>query len=86
MQSLDSIEMLKDVKRLTPFSTGQFYQTERSQATFSNQNIPTNVISMHCGLLIINGYISISEILSELKFYLDSTIIIIQNSDLSLFL
>ena len=81
MQSLDSSEMLKGVKRLKPFSTGQLDQAERSQATYNNQNILTNAISMHYGLLIINDYnISISEILSELKFYLDSTIVI-QNGD-----
>jgi len=31
---------------------------------------------MHYGLLISNDYISISEILSELKFYLDNTIML----------
>ena len=61
-QSLDSSEMLKGVKRLTPFITGQFDQAERSQATCNNQNIPTNAISMHYGLLLINDYISISKI------------------------
>jgi len=54
MQSLDGSEMLKGIKRLTPFSTGQLDQAERSQTTLSNQNIPTNAISMHYGLLIIN--------------------------------
>jgi len=61
MQSLDSSEMLKGVKRLTPISTGQFDQAEKSQATCNNQNIPTNAISMHCGLLLINDYIIISK-------------------------
>ena len=60
-QSLDSSEMLKGVKRLTPFSTGQFDQAERTQATCSNQNIPTNAISMHYGLPLINDYIIISK-------------------------
>jgi len=86
MQSLDSSVMLKCVKHRMPFSSGQLDQAERSQATCNNQNIPTNAISMHYGLLIIDDYISISEILPELKFYLVSTIIIIQNGELSLFL
>jgi len=60
MQSLNS-ELLKGVKRLTPFSTGQLDQAERSQATCNNQNIPTNAISMHYGLLLINDYIIISK-------------------------
>ena len=41
------------------------------------------MISMHYGLLIINDYISISEILSELKIYLDNTVIIITISVVS---
>jgi len=86
MQSLNSSEMLKGVKRLTPFSIGQLDQAERTQATCNNQNIPTNAISMYYGLLTINDYIIISEILPELKFYLDSSIIIVQNGELSLFL
>ena len=64
-QSLDSSVILKGVKRLTPFSTGQFdlnkLNAERTQATCSNQNVPRNAISMHYGLLLVNDYIIISK-------------------------
>jgi len=61
MLSLNSSEMLKGVKHLTPISTGQFDQAERSEAKCNNQNILTSVISKHYGLLLISNYIIISK-------------------------
>jgi len=54
MQSINSSEMLKGIKHLPPFSTGQFDQAERSQATFSNQKHTYKLDSHALWIAIIN--------------------------------